>query len=112
MTADHVIPPDFWPLAGALLISLISGFVSIAQRIVRGHKASLLWVVSEFFSAIMCGWIAWDAYPSLDEHLPEWMTPIMFVAVAAHSGGRTFQGVENMLYRRYGLTSDSPPKKK
>jgi len=103
MTTEHVISPDLWSLLGALLISLISGVISISRRIVQGQTVSVLWILSEFLSAMLCGWIAWDGYPQIQHYLPGWMTPVMFVAVAAHFGGRTFQTIEDALCRRYGI---------
>jgi len=95
--------PDLLGLFGALIISTISGFISIAQRVVRGHKASFLWVVSEFMAAILCGYLMFDVYPSLQPKLPDWATLPILVALAAHIGGRSFQGLEKFLQRRYKL---------
>lgn len=106
MTPEHTPPPDWLALFGAFLISLISGFISIAQRVVRGQQASLLWVSSEFMSAILCGYLTYNAYPSLQPHLPVWLTMPILVALAAHIGGRSFQGLENLLYQRYGVDLD------
>lgn len=112
MAPENTPPPDWLSLLGAILISIMSGFISIAQRIVRGHQASLLWVSSEYTAAIMCGWIAYDAYPTATQYLPEQITLFMFVATAAHFGGRSFQGIENLLYRRYGVDLDGSRSKK
>lgn len=95
--------PDLLAMLAALLISTISGFISIAQRIVRGHKASLLWVVSEFAAAILCGYLMFDTYPLLKPQLPEWLTLPVMVALAAHIGGRSFQGIERFLSRKYNV---------
>lgn len=92
--------PDLWGLLGALLISSISSFISIAQRVVRGHKASALWVISEFLAAILAGYIMFDTYPLLQDSLPAWATLPMLVALAAHVGGRSFQGLEKIMLKR------------
>ncbi len=112
-------PYDLLGLAGAVLISLISGFVSIAQRIVRGHQASLLWVTSEFLAAILCGYLMYDGYSVIADSLPAWLTQPVMVALAAHMGGRSLQGLENTLTQRYNLlvpssgsTDKKPPDKK
>lgn len=106
MIIEHPVLPDFWAWVGVVLVALISGFISIAQRIVRGHEPSCLWVVSEFLAAIMAGIIAYDVYRIMEGRFPEWTTASMFVAVAAHFGGRSFQGIEALLRSRYGIYTD------
>lgn len=92
---------DYWSLAGALIISTISGVISIAQRIVLGQRATLIWAISEFLAAILCGYLVYDAYPALQEDLPKWATRPVLVAMAAHVGGRSFQMIEKALAHRY-----------
>lgn len=89
-----VIPPDFWDLLGALIVSTISGIVSISRRVINGQQASLLWVVSEFFSAILCGYLMYSAYPFIVDDVPKWFTLPVAIAISAHIGGRVFQEVE------------------
>jgi len=89
-----LIPPDFWDLLGALIVSTISGIVSISRRVIHGQQASLLWVVSEFFSAILCGYLMYSAYPHIVADVPQWFTMPVAIALAAHIGGRVFQEVE------------------
>lgn len=103
MAVDHPIAPDVLSLIGALVISLVSGSISIAQRVVRGQEASLLWVTSEYLSAALCGYLTYTAYPAIQGSLPEWITMPILVATVAHFGGRTFQGVESLLIQRYGI---------
>lgn len=93
--------PDYWSLAGALIISTISGVISITQRIVLGQRATLIWAISEFLAAILCGYLMYDAYPALQEDLPKWATLPVLVALAAHVGGRSFQMIEKALAHRY-----------
>lgn len=100
--------PDLWALLGALLISMISGFISIAQRIARGHTASSLWIISEFMAAILCGYLAYDVYPTIKDALPKWITLPIFVALAAHVAGRCFQEIEGAIYRKYGGALPGP----
>jgi len=94
-------PPDLWGILGALAISIVSGFISIARRIVSGHPATLLWIITEFATAILCGYLMYEAYPHLQEALPDWLTLPIAVAVAAHTGGRVFQEVESQVLRKY-----------
>lgn len=89
-----IVPTDLWDLLGALIVSVISGFVSISRRIINGQKASLLWVISEFLSAILCGYLMYSAYPMLKPDMPKWFTLPVAIAVAAHIGGRVFQEAE------------------
>jgi hypothetical protein len=93
--------PDIWGVLSALIISTISGFISIARRILSGHPANLLWIISEFLTAILCGYLMYHAYPTLQESLPEWVTLPVAIAVAAHVGGRVFQELEATILRKY-----------
>ena len=93
--------PDYWSLAGALIISTISGVISITQRIVLGQRATLIWAISEFLAAILCGYLMYDAYPAVQKDLPKWATLPVLVALAAHVGGRSFQMIEKALAHRY-----------
>ena len=93
--------PDYCSLVWALIISTISGVISITQRIVLGQRATLIWVISEFLAAILCGYLVYDAYPALQEDLPKWATLPVLVALAAHVGGRSFQMIEKALAHRY-----------
>jgi len=86
--------PEWTDLIGAVVISVISGAVSITQRIARGQPPSFIWVCSEFLTAILCGYLMYSAYPTLEPYLPEWSTPAIAVAFVAHSGGRVIQEIE------------------
>lgn len=114
MAPENSPPHDWLSIGAVLLISVMSGFISIAQRIVRGHQASLLWVSSEYTAAILCGWIAYDAYPTLAQAAwwPDGVTLYICVAASAHFGGRSFQGIENLLYQRYGVDFDGSRSKR
>lgn len=92
-------PPPFGELLTALILSTISGAISISRRIVNGQSSSILWIVSEFMTAILCGYLMFTAYPTLAPHIPDWITSTMAVAVAAHSGGRIFQEAEEYMVR-------------
>lgn len=104
--------PDFWSLVGAFIVSVISGFISIVQRISRGQRATIIWVISEFLAAVLCGYLVYDAYPVLDPDLPDWATRPILVALAAHAGGRCFQFLEMLMYKKYmlpALKNDQKP---
>lgn len=101
--------PNLLGILGALIISTISGFISIAQRIVRGQRASLLWIISEFMAAILCGYLMYDVYPRIADQLPVWATMPILVAFAAHVGGRSFQGLENFIMQRYKVPIQQEP---
>lgn len=92
-------PPDGIDLIVTFILSVISGTVSIARRILQGQPTSWLWVVSEFLIAILCGYLMYDAYGTLEPWLPKWVTLPVAVAVAAHSGGRIFQESEETLIK-------------
>ena len=92
---------DYWSLLGALIISIVSGVISITQRIILGQRATLIWVTSEFLAAILCGYLMYDIYPKIATDLPKWATLPVLVALAAHVGSRSFKMFEHELYRSY-----------
>ena len=92
---------DYWSLLGAFIISIISGAVSITQRILLGQRATLMWVTSEFLAAILCGYLMYDLYPTIQADLPKWATLPVLVAMASHVGGRSFQMMERAVFRKY-----------
>jgi hypothetical protein len=93
--------PGFLDLFGAFIVSIVSGFISISRRVVNGHDWSLMWVISEFLTAILCGYLMFTAYPQISDSLPKWFTLPIAVAFSAHVGGKVFQEVENELVKRY-----------
>jgi tellurite resistance protein TehA-like permease len=103
-----VTPPDFWDLLIALSISTVSGAVSISRRVLRGYPCSILWVISEFLMAMLCGYLMYNAYPTIQHIFPVWMTPTMSVAVAAHFGGRGFQELERVFIKQINRLTDQP----
>lgn len=92
---------DLPSLFGAFIVSVVSGVISIARRVLQGHDASLLWVVSEFMTAILCGYLMFTAYPHIEAAVPTWFTLPIAVALAAHVGGKVFQEAEKQLISRY-----------
>lgn len=92
-------PSDLWSIIGALCVALVSGSISIARRVLGGYRANFLWVLTEYMTAILCGYLAYFSYPALVPILPEWATLPLVVAIAAHSGGRIFQEVETYFLR-------------
>lgn len=89
--------PDLWTVVTVLVVSAVSGAVSITRRIAAGTAVTLVWVMSEFMAAILCGWLAFDSYHVAKDFLPDWVTMQVFVAVAAHTGGRLLQSAEAIL---------------
>ncbi|GEK52316.1 hypothetical protein [Vreelandella venusta] len=92
--------PEWTSLLGAILISVISGIISITQRVARGHAPSFVWVCSEFLTAILCGYLMYNSYSSIEAYMPDWMTKGIAVAFVAHSGGRIIQEMEKRVLGR------------
>jgi len=88
------ISPDFWDLLGAVIVSVISGTISITRRILNGQQASMLWVFSEFMSAMMCGYLMYTTYPVIADDVPKWFTLPVAISFSAYIGGRVFQEIE------------------
>lgn len=83
--------PDFWTVVLVITVSIVSGVISILNRIAQGKAFSIVWVTSEFLAAILCGYLAFDAYPSAQAILPDWVSLPMFIAACSHTGGRLLQ---------------------
>lgn len=100
--------PDLWGLVGALVISLLSGFIAIANRLAGGQKFSVLWLAAQVAGAVLAGYLVYDAYPLLvtQSWWPSWVTMPISVALAGHFGGKAFALVEKLLYRKYNLPPD------
>lgn len=94
------VPPDLSELLAAFALSILSGAISISQRVAKGHASTFLWIVSEFMTAILCGYLMFSAYPALAPHLPDYITLPIAVALAAHSGGRIFQEIEDVAVKK------------
>lgn len=92
----HQSPPplDIWSIVGAFIISTVSATISILHKIIKGHKYSFLWIISQYMTAIFCSYLAYDSYPILKQSLPEWMTLPMLLAIAAYTGGIGLQALE------------------
>ena len=99
-----------WEILGALAISLISGTISIARRISQGHAPAAMWLISEYLTAILCGYLMYECYPLLDPIVPAWATMPVCVAFVAHSGGRVFQELESIILQHYGLFKNQKKK--
>ena len=93
--------PELLDLLGAIIVSVISGIISISRRLVSGQQFSILWVISEFLMAILCGYLMFTAYPHITETIPNWFTLPIAVAFAAHVGGKVFQEIEKELIAKY-----------
>ena len=91
-------PPELWQYLLSFGISIITGFISISHRILNGHVATLLWVISEMITAVLCGYLMFGTYPRLENILPSWITLPVAIALASYSGGRLFYYCEKGLY--------------
>lgn len=101
MDLKFLSSPDAYNLLGALIVSVVSGLVSISRRVLQGYSPSILWVISEFMTAILCGYLMFTAYPFIQETVPKWFTLPIAVALAAHVGGKVFQEVETRIITEY-----------
>lgn len=101
--------PDLIAYLGAFLLSMISGAISILQRITRGQPAKPLWVVGEIFTSLLCGVLVYDAYPVLQESLPVWVTWPIAVSFAAYMGSTIFRMLEYGFYSHFKIPQ--PPQK-
>lgn len=90
--------PDIWTYIAALIVSIMSGFISVSNRILKGHLVTTLWLVSEMLTAVLCGYLMFESYLKVTDILPNWVTPPVAIALAAYTGGRLFQLVETKLY--------------
>lgn len=97
--------PEYWSLAGAILIGLISGFVSVTRRM--GNKTvSRLWVLSEGSGVVLVTLLALDIYPQIKPTLmaspsTSWITLWVFVGVLAHASSRIMYFFEKKVLKRF-----------
>lgn len=91
MPPENQTNQQFWDLFGVLIISAMSGFISVGRRLMRKTDPSVLWVLCEFCACLLTGYLASGAYPEYREFLPKGVTLPVFVAICAHYGGRFFQ---------------------
>ena len=89
--------------AVAGIIVLITAMMSVARQILKGRTSAFLWIIMEFLTAILLGFLAFDLYPILCElhYWPEFASLNVTVCLAAHSGGRLFQEFEDGIRKRY-----------
>jgi hypothetical protein len=97
---DPQPPFDIWGLIVSFVVALVSATISILKRVLGGQRATWLWVFTEYLTAILCGYLAYHAYPTVADSLPTWVSSPLVVAIAAHSGGRIFQELEAILITR------------
>lgn len=83
--------PDFLTLLLAFLVSVASGVVGILNKITEGRPFQIIWVVGEFIAAMLCGYLAYDSYPLVKQHTPEWVTMPVLVAACSYTGGKLLQ---------------------
>lgn len=88
--------PEVLTFITALVISAVSGAISIMNRLVKGHKGGLLWAISEFMASVLCGCLAWDAYSQVIPYMPDWVPQPAFVAAAAYASSRLLQILGNL----------------
>ena len=96
-------------LTGAILISVLSGAISLGRRILRYGRVPLIGMITEMTAAILAGYLAWDAYPGIQESLPHGVTRAIFVSACAYLGGRLFQYVETLFETRSNRPGDTAP---
>ena len=98
--------PNIWGVVGAVVMSLLSGFISVANSMAGGQKFSFLWASAQLTGAVLAGWLVWDMYPVVADSLPAWLTQPIMTALAAHYGGKLFSIAEKVLGKRFGLPSE------
>lgn len=93
--------PDLLSFIGAILISIISGFISLANRILKGHPVSLLWIISELATSVLCGYLMYYTYPHIEHRLPAWATLPVAISFGAYAGMRIIREFEDWVIKRY-----------
>ena len=93
----------------AVILSLLSGFLSVAGALAKGQKFSILWLSAQLTGAVLAGWLVWDMFPVITDDVPVWFTQPIATSIAAHYGGKLFSIVEAVLGKRWGV--ENPPPK-
>ena len=95
--------PKVIEIVTVTIVATITAVTSILRKITNGHAASIVWIITEFFTAILAGYFMYEAFPVISEtaYWPAWLTMPIAVAIAAHSGGRVFQEIEDAITKSY-----------
>lgn len=101
--------PNIWGVLTAVLLSLISGFIAVANALANGQKFSIMWLTAKLAGAVLAGWLVWDMYPWIADSVPAWFTQPIATSIAAHYGGQLFSLVEKVLGRRWGIPPEERP---
>jgi hypothetical protein len=102
--------PDLWGTVIVFVLSAVSGLIAIANRLAAGQKFSWIWFSSQLSGALLAGYLVADAYPLIQEDLPNWCTQPISISLGAYFGGKLFSVAEKFFNKRTGLSlpEDTP----
>ncbi|EHU2760887.1 MULTISPECIES: hypothetical protein [Acinetobacter] len=90
-------PNDLWTILATCLVVLITGFISVARRVVQEKENNWILIATEYSACLLVGYLAYEAYPSVHPHLPgylSWITQNIFSATGSYIGIRAFHIAE------------------
>jgi len=92
-------PPqnDIWTVVVTCLVVLIAGFISVARRVIQEKQTNWIMIATEYSACLLVGYLAYEAYPSIQPNLPEyftWITQNIFSATGSYIGIRAFHIAE------------------
>jgi hypothetical protein len=93
---------------GAIVIAIISGFVSISRRMLTKRAVSRLWIAYECSGVVLMTMLAMNVYPHIQPLLlsspcTSWITNWVFVGVLAHCGSRMMYTLEKKVFSKADL---------
>lgn len=98
--------PNIWSALAAVFITVISGLLAVAHRLVAGQKFSWIWFFAQMGGAVLAGYLMWDLYPAIKDALPVWCTQPIMISLSAHYGGKFFSLAEKLFSRKFNLPLD------
>lgn len=90
-------PYDVWTLIATTLVVVITGFISVARRVIQDGQNNWVLIATEYAACLLVGYLAYEAYPSVRPHFPEWLgwlTQNIFTATGSYIGIRAFHVAE------------------
>ena len=100
------VDPDALSFMVAILMSLVTAYVSIVKKVMnKKSKISRLWVSNEIMMCFLAFLVALEIYPHIAKLLPEFITKPIFAATCVHMSSRLVMYLEEKVSKVFGQTN-------
>lgn len=85
-------------------VVLITGFISVARRVVQETGINWLVILTEYAACLVVAFLAYEAYPEMKPHFPAmfaWVSHNMVTVTGAWVGIRAFHLAEELTNNRF-----------